>query len=173
MVQGARRPPYFILLTSTLMNVTNIIDAIQEQIVARNLYIIEIKISKDNDVEIVIDSENGIVELDDCVEISRFFETCFDREKEDYSLTVTSAGLDQPFKVLKQFVKAIGSEVEVALKGGKKLIATLTAADENGIELKYSQRETVEGSKKKQVVEHIERFEMDNVNSVRPHIKFE
>ena len=111
-------------------------------------------------------------ELNDCVAVSRYFETQFDREKEDYSLTVTSAGLDQPFKVLKQYIKATGSKVEVLLKGGKKLIATLTAADQESITLSYTAKEAVEGKKKKELVEHNDRFTMDQVNSVRPYIEF-
>jgi len=66
------------------MNVTTIIDAINDGIVARGCYIVEVTVSKDNDVEVVIESEEGVVELDDCVAVSRFFESCFDREKEDY-----------------------------------------------------------------------------------------
>ena len=154
------------------MNVTEIIDAINGEIVARGLYIVDVFISKDNDIEVTIESEEGIVELDDCVGVSRFFETCFDREKEDYSLTVTSAGLDQPFKVLRQFVKAVGSKVEVSLKGGKKIVAVLEAADEESITLKYSAKEAVEGKKKKELVEHVDRFTMDQVNAVRPYIEF-
>ena len=154
------------------MNVTEIIDAIGNEIVARGCYIVDITISKENDIEITIESEEGRVELDDCVAVSRYFETQFDREKEDYSLTVTSAGLDQPFKVLKQYIKAIGTKVEVQLKGGKKLIATLTAADEESITLSYIAKEAVEGKKKKEMVEHNDRFTMDQVNSVRPYIEF-
>ena len=154
------------------MNVSDIIDAISDEIVARNCYIVEISISKDNDIEITIESEDGRVELDDCVAISRFFESKFDRETEDYSLTVTSAGLDQPFKVLKQYLKAVGSMVEVMLKGGKKMVAVLTEADQESITLKYSVKEAVEGKKKKEFVEHIDRFTMDQVNSVRPYIEF-
>ena len=154
------------------MNVSDIIDAISDEIVARNCYIVEISISKDNDIEITIESEEGRVELDDCVVISRFFESKFDRETEDYSLTVTSAGLDQPFKVLKQYLKAVGSKVEVMLKGGKKMVAVLTEADQESITLKYSVKEAVEGKKKKEFVEHIDRFTMDQVNSVRPYIEF-
>ena len=153
------------------MNVSDIIDAISDEIVARNCYIVEISISKDNDIEITIESEDGRVELDDCVAISRFFESKFDRETEDYSLTVTSAGLDQPFKVLKQYLKAVGSKVEVMLKGGRKMVAVLTEADQDSITLKYSVKEAVEG-KKKEFVEHIDRFTMDQVNSVRPYIEF-
>ena len=57
MIQGAKMPPYFIHRVISDMNVTEILDAIKGPIVARGLYIIEITVSKDNDVEIVIDSE--------------------------------------------------------------------------------------------------------------------
>ena len=154
------------------MNATEISDAIKDEIVARGFFIVEINVSADNDIELTVESEKGIVTLDDCVEISRLFEERFDREKEDYSLTVTSAGLDRPFKVTGQYIKAIGSKVEVSLKGGKKFIATLTGADEEGIDVHYTVREAVEGKKKKELVEHDERIGMDMVNSVRPYIEF-
>ena len=154
------------------MNVSEILDAIGSEIVARGCFLVDVSVSKDNDIVLTIESENGKIELDDCVSLSRFFETKFDREVEDYSLTVSSAGLDQPFKVFKQFQKAVGSKVEVQLKGGKKMVATLTAADEESIMLKYSQKETVEGKKKKELVEHEDRFTMDQVNAVRPFIEF-
>ena len=154
------------------MNVSEIIDAIGSEIVARGCYLVDVTVSRDNDVEITVESEEGTVDLDDCVAISRFFESKFDREKEDYSLTVTSAGLDQPFKVFKQYQKAVGSKVEVQLKGGRKLIATLSEADEESITLRYSAKEAVDGKKKKELVEHNDRFTMDQVNSVRPHIEF-
>ena len=172
MIQGADSPLILCTVINKYMKISEIIDAIDSEIVARGLYIIEVTVSKDNDVEVTIESEEGKVELEDCVAISRFFETKFDRETEDYSLTVTSAGLDQPFKVLKQFVKAVGKKVEVQLKGGKKMVAVLEAADEESITLKYSQKEAVEGKKKKEIVEHVDRFTMDQVNSVRPHIEF-
>jgi ribosome maturation factor RimP len=154
------------------MKISEIIDAISSEIVARGLYLVEVTVSKDNDVEVTIESEEGKVELEDCVAISRFFETKFDRETEDYSLTVTSAGLDQPFKVFKQFEKAVGKKVEVQLKGGRKMVAVLEAADQESITLKYSQKEAVEGKKKKEIVEHVDRFTMDQVNSVKPFIEF-
>ena len=167
-----QRAPLFYALPSDKMNVSEIIDAIGSEIVARKCYIVDVTISKENDVEITIESEEGTVELDDCVAISRFFESKFDREKEDYSLTVTSAGLDQPFKVLKQYQKTVGSKVEVMLKGGKKMVATLTNVDEESITLSYTAKEAVEGKKKKELVEHNDRYTMDQVNSVRPHIEF-
>ena len=172
MIQGADSPLILCTVINKYMKISEIIDAIDSEIVARGLYIIEVTVSKDNDVEVTIESEEGKVELEDCVAISRFFETKFDRESEDYSLTVTSAGLDQPFKVLKQYIKSIGKKVEVQLKGGKKMVAVLEAADEESITLKYSQKEAVEGKKKKEIVEHVDRFTMDQVNSVRPFVEF-
>ncbi len=172
MSQGAASP-LILCITTSKMNVSEIIDAMTGEIVARGLYIIDVSVSKDNDVEITVESEEGIVELEDCVAVSRAFEAKFDREKEDYSITVSSAGLDQPFKVLKQYRKAIGSKVEVMLKGGRKLVAVLTGADGESITLRYSAREAVEGKKKKETVEHEDRYTMDTVNSVRPFIEFE
>ena len=154
------------------MNVTEIINALSSEVNARGLYIVDVSINKDNEIEVIIEKEEGIVELDDCVSMSRYFETCFDREKEDYSLTMSSAGLDQPFKVLKQYLKAVGSKVEVQLKGGRKMVAVLEAADDESITLKYSAKEAVEGKKKKELVEHVDRFTMDQVNAVRPYIEF-
>ena len=153
------------------MKISDIIDAIGGEIVARGCFIVDISVSKDNDIVLTIESEKGKIELDDCVSLSRHFETKFDREVEDYSLTVSSAGLDQPFKVFKQYEKALGSKVEVSLKGGKKMVAVLEAADEESITLKYSVKEAVEG-KKKELVEHVDRYTMDQVNAVRPFIEF-
>ena len=154
------------------MKISDIIDAIGGEIVARGCFIVDISVSKDNDIVLTIESENGKIELDDCVSLSRFFETKFDRETEDYSLTVSSAGLDQPFKVFKQYQKALGSKVEVALKGGRKMVAVLEAADEESITLKYSVKEAVEGKKKKEFVEHVDRYTMDQINAVKPFIEF-
>ena len=154
------------------MNVSEIKDALQSELVARGCFLVDVSVSKDNDIVVTIESESGKIELDDCVALSRYFETQFDREVEDYSLTMTSAGLDQPFKVLRQFEKAVGTKVEVQLKGGKKMVALLEAADEESVTLKYSVKEAVEGKKKKELVEHVDRFTMEQVNSVRPFIEF-
>ena len=173
MISGGRQPPYFMHNHEyKVMKISEITEAISNEIVARGCFLVDITISKDNDIEITVESEKGRVELDDCVAISRHFESRFDRETEDYALTVTSAGLDQPFKVLKQYQKAIGSKVEVQMKGGKKLIATLTAAGPESITLTYTAKEAVDGKKKKEFVEHNESFSMEQINSVRPHIEF-
>ena len=114
---------------------------------------------------------DGTVSLDDCVELSRIFEEKFDRETEDYSLTVGSAGLDQPFKVLRQYEKAVGTVVQALLRDGRKLKGVLTGASGDGITLKYEVREAVEGEKRKKMVEHEDFFPMDMINAVFPVVE--
>ena len=153
------------------MIISDIKSKIEDTIISRGCFLVDIKVSKSNDIEITIESEESVVTLDDCIFINRVFEGIYDREVEDYSLTVTSAGLDQGFKVLKQYLKAIGTKVEVALKGGLKLVATLTGASETEISLSYAQKETIEGKKKKEMVVHNETFLLTEINSVRPFIE--
>ena len=96
----------------------------------------------------------------------------FDQDAEDYALTVSSAGLDRPFKVYRQFLKAVGSKVDVKFKGGRRLVATLTAATEDTVTLHYTALEAVEGKKKKEKVEHEEVCPLADINSVTPYIDF-
>lgn len=149
-----------------------ILPAIEDAVRQRGCFIVDIEASKDNDIVLTIEKEVGDMDLEDCVSVNDAFLAAFDKDAEDYSLTVTSAGLDQPFKVLKQYKKAIGSSVEARLKGGKKIVGVLTEADEGGICLRYSQKEAVEGKKKKELVEHEDRIGFGEINSVVPHIVF-
>ena len=154
------------------MRKEQIISGIEDAVRARGCFIVDVTVSDDNDITLTIEKEAGDMDLEDCVSVNNAFLETFDKDAEDYSLTVTSAGLDQPFKVLKQYEKAIGSSVEARLKGGKKITGVLTAADEEGITLRYSVKEAVEGKKRKELVEHEDRISFGEINSVVPHIVF-
>ena len=105
----------------------------------KGLFLVEVKVSKGNDIDVTVDSLEKSIELDDCVSISRHIESLLDRDKEDFSLTVGSAGLTMPFKVPLQYTKHIGSEVEVSLKGGRKLTGVLKSFNGESIELYHNQ----------------------------------
>ena len=136
------------------------------------LFLVDIEISKDNDITIAIESREGDVKIDNCIDIDRIVAVAFDRDVEDYSLTVTSAGLDQPFKVLDQYIKFIGSEVEVVVKGGGKMKGVLTSATEAGFEVTVSKMVKVEGSKKKVQQDTVTAFTYEGIKSCKPVIKF-
>ena len=120
----------------------------------RGCFLVEVTLSKDNDIEIVIEKEEGDVDWEDCAAIDKVMHEAFDQDVEDYALTVSSAGLDRPFKVAKQFIKAIGTKVDVWLKGGKKVKGMLKAHSEEAI--------TVDETE----------IPFAHINSVRPYIEF-
>ena len=154
------------------MKKENIIQAVEAAVAERGCFIVDVTVSAANDVEIVLEKEEGIVDWDDCAAIDAVVHAAFDQDAEDYALTVSSAGLDRPFKVYRQFLKAVGSKVDVKFKGGRRHVATLTAATEESVTLQDTALEAVEGKKKKEKVEHEEVCPLADINSVTPYIDF-
>ena len=115
-------------MTKVAMNKEQIIQAVTPAVEQRGCFLVDVSVSADNDIEIVIEKEEGIVDWEDCAAIDQVMHAAFNQDEEDYALTVSSAGLDRPFKVFKQFLKAKGSQVDVKFKGGKRLVATLEDA---------------------------------------------
>lgn len=115
----------------------------------KDLFVVGIKVSADNDIDITIESDERDVTLDDCVEMSRYIESCLDREVEDFSLTIGSAGLTSPFKLPRQYRKFVGSTIEVTFPDGHRQKALLETADEEQFDISYERLVPKEGSKKK------------------------
>ena len=159
-------------ITEESMKKEEIIQAVEAAVAERGCFIVDVTVNAMNDVEIVLEKEDGIVDWDDCAAIDKVVHEAFDQDVEDYSLTVSSAGLDRPFKVLKQYLKAVGSKVDVKFKGGRRLVALLKAATEEAVTLQYTALEAVEGKKKKEKVEHEETCSLAEINSVTPYIDF-
>ena len=89
-----------------------------------NGFIVDVNISTNNSIEVLFDKENG-VHIDDCLSISRYIHSEFDRDVEDYSLTVCSPGLTNGFKVREQYFKNKGKEVVIKKNDGKRISAVL------------------------------------------------
>ena len=121
---------------------------VESYITAKGYYLVDINVTKDNHISVEIDHFKG-VSIDFCVELTREIESGIDRETEDYELQVSSAGLTEPFKVLKQYQKNTGNEVEVLTKEGKKFTGVLTAADAEKITLQIEKQIKPEGAKRK------------------------
>ena len=156
------------------MTKKDITEALEGMLAKMGCFLVEASVSADNDIEIYFDKEEGQVDWDDCTALDKAFHEAFDQDAEDYSLTVSSAGLDRPFKVMKQFAKAVGSKVTASLKGGRRFVATLEEASENeGVTLSWIGREIPEGGKKKENVFHRETIPFSEINSVTPYIDFE
>ena len=89
-----------------------------------NGFIVDVNINVNNSIEVLFDKENG-VHIDDCLIISRHIHSEFDRDIEDYSLTVCSPGLTNAFKVKEQYLKNKGKEVIIKKNDGKRISGIL------------------------------------------------
>lgn len=144
---------------------------VESYITAKGYYLVDINVTKDNHISVEIDHFEG-VSIDFCVELTREIESGIDRETEDYELQVSSAGLTEPFKVLKQYQKNIGNEVEVLTKEGKKITGVLTAADAEKITLQIEKQIKPEGAKRKITLCEDLEIPYENIKTTKYIIRF-
>ena len=129
-----------------------IVKLVEEKLASSSNYLVDVAVQPGNIIVVEIDNDESVC-IDDCVELSRYLEDHLDRDVEDFELEVGSAGITSPFKVLRQYQKNIGNEVEVLLTAGVKLTGVLKSADENGIVLTVEKQIKPEGAKRKVTVE--------------------
>ncbi|WP_167614320.1 ribosome assembly cofactor RimP [Maribellus sediminis] len=153
-----------------MIAITTIEKLVRERL-DEKMFIVEISVSKSNAIRVYVDGFDGIT-IEQCIAISRNVEHNLDREEEDFELEVSSPGLTESFKVLEQYIKYTGREIEVLPEEGEKLTGLLKVADENGIVLETSKREKVEGHKKKQLVVKDYKFKYNEIKSAKAVISF-
>lgn len=134
-------------------------------------FLVEVTVSSSNVIHIMVDSDTGI-SINQIVEISRYVEEKLDRETEDFELSVFSAGLSEPFSLLRQYKKNIGTEIEVLLINGHKMNGLLKNADDRGIDLEVTTKEKAEGSKKKELVTRVHSIGYSEIKEAKQVLKF-
>ena len=146
-------------------------ELVEEKIAGTEYFIVDINVSSSNQIRVEIDGDQG-VKINDCVQISRHIEGNLDREETDFELTVSSAGMDQPFKILRQYQRYLGREVETKTTSGEKLKGKLISADEKEIVIETSRKEKIEGKKKKQLIIENQLVPMEQVKETKVVISF-
>ena len=144
---------------------------VEDWLQGREYFLVDVSVSADDRIVVEIDHAEGVW-IDDCVALSRYIEEHLSREEEDYELEVGSAGIGQPFKVLRQYQIHVGRKVEVLTAEGKKLRGELVQADEEAFVVVVSVKEKAEGQKRPKLVDRESRFTYDEVKSVRLLIDF-
>ena len=163
--------PSFVKYYLNMISKDSIYQAIESFIANTNYYLVDVKVAPDNRISVEIDSLDG-VSLDYCIEVHRYIESQFDREVEDYELEVSSAGLTEPFKVVKQYEKNIGNDVETLTKTGKKITGILVEVHENEFVLQTERTEKPEGSKRKTTVVENLTFAYEDIKNTKYIIRF-
>lgn len=134
-------------------------------------YIVDVIVRPGNQIIVELDNDEGM-DLDECIRVNRFIEEHLDREVEDYELEVGSAGVTSPFKILRQYQKNIGNEVEVLTKDGRKFTAVLKDANDDNFTVTTTKRVKLEGEKRKRDVEEDTTYNYDDVKYCKYQIRF-
>ena len=105
-----------------------------------DLFLIDFEILDGNTIRIVIDGDAGVL-VEDCMYVSRAIEHNLDREDQDFSLEVSSAGANTPLIKERQYQKHIGRRLKLVTFDKQKFEAVLTATEEKYIVLEWKARE--------------------------------
>lgn len=131
----------------------HIIKLVEAKLKGSDNFLVEVVVRSGNRIMVFIDSDSE-VKVDDCIALSRHIEGSLDRDTEDFDLVVSSSGLDQPFKQLRQYKKYLNRKIVVEFEDGKKVTAVLTGIGEEEITIKeltkkHKSKAAVEGPEKK------------------------
>ena len=162
------RGGHYVSLSLLLKMIDKVVieNLVTECLTDTDCYLVEVKISPSNQIVVEIDSDT-IVDIDLCVKISRHIDENMDRDVEDFELEVGSCGITSPFKLVRQYMKNIGNEVEV-LADGQKMTGILVDANENDFSVDVQVKE--KGKKKPVIV--TKTFEYKNVKYTKYNLKF-
>jgi len=135
-----------------------------------NLFLIDFTISSDNTIKVIIDGDNGVA-VEDCMFISRAIEHNLDREEQDFSLEVASAGATSPLTHARQYQKSIGRTLEVKTVS-ENIEGKLVEATESEITLQWKAREAKPVGKGKVTVQKQANVAYENIVEAKVMIKF-
>ena len=113
------------------------------------LFLIEVKSAPGNKITVLLDGDKGVT-IENCTAVNKalykFIEETQLFGENNFSLEVSSFGVDRPLVLLRQYKKNIGRLVEVLMKDGSKFEGKLVSVEED----KFVVEETVGKNKKKE-----------------------
>ena len=136
-----------------------------------SLFLVDLNISDSYKITVTLDGDNGVT-LQDCIDISRVIEQNLDREEQDFSLEVASAGVSSPLKLVRQYKKNIGRTLKVKTTSSEEIEAKLTMADDEKITLEWQAREPKKIGKGKETVDKKLEIPYENIKEAIVIISF-
>lgn len=135
-----------------------------------SLFLVDFKMGGDNSIKVVLDGDQGI-SLQDCMDVSRAIEHNLDREEEDFSLEVTSAGAASPLQLPRQYNKNIGRKLQVKT-ASEQLEGTLVETSTDSITLEWKAREPKPVGKGKVTVQKKQEIAFSDILEAKVKLKF-
>ena len=156
------------------MNIDSQIQAIEQKVMALidpdpENFLVEVKIRPGNNIKIFVDSDRGM-SIDKLAQYNRRLYRQIEESglfpNNDFSLEISSPGLDEPLKLRRQYLKNIGRYVEVLLKNGIKKEGKLISATDKDIVIE----EEKGNKKKKEIIQHS--LSYDDIKTTKIQIKW-
>ena len=130
-------------------------------------FLVEVRIKPTNNVKVFIDGDEGVT-IQKCISLNRKLAKDLEENQvfpaDDFSLEVSSPGLDEPLKQHRQYKKNIGRKVEVTLVDGTVIEGKLLSVDETSIQV-----EELTGKKKVPVLHN---FLLENIKTTKIQVVF-
>jgi ribosome maturation factor RimP len=140
-----------------------------EPLLEEDVFLVDMKVKPTNNFKIYLDADSGLA-IEKCIKINRALYKKMEEEglypDGDFSLEVSSPGIDEPLKLRRQYNKNIGRNIEVKLKDGSVKEGTLTNVSEEDITLEFT-----EGKGKKAVQQQLQ-LPFSEIQQTKVLIKF-
>ena len=134
-----------------------------------DIFLVSIKIKPTNNFKIYLDADSGLG-IEKCIKINRALYKIMEEmgmyPDGDFSLEISSPGLDEPLKLLRQYKKNVGRNVEVITNDDLKREGKLVEVTDENIKIAYT-----EGKGKKAVLKEDEILFSD-IKQTKIQIKF-
>ncbi|MEI8110071.1 MAG: ribosome maturation factor [Chitinophagia bacterium] len=168
-LKGTKAVPFFFFTMSTEL-ITQLEKLVAELLQdAPEHFLVSLYIKPTHNIKLMLDGDKGIT-IEQCVRFNRKLVALIDEAglfpPGEYSLEVSSPGVDEPLKLHRQFVKNIGRTVQVVLKNNASHIGILQEVTENNITLTYT-----EGKGKKAITQSV-LIPFSEIHSVTVQIQF-
>ena len=131
-------------------------------------FLVEISVKPTNNIKVFVDADQGAA-IDQLSRINRALYKWVEENlfpNGDFSIEVSSPGLEEPLKLNRQYLKNVGRMVEIVLKNGLKKEGKLISVSENEIVIE----EEIGKGKKKEVIQHI--ILKEEIKTTKVQVKF-
>jgi len=116
--------------------------ALEPKLMEEDIFLVDIQLSPNNKMQVFLDTDEGIT-IDKCARVSRYLNTYIEQEQllgDNYSLDVSSPGIEQPLKLVRQYKKNIGRKIAIRLLDGSDKKGILKKVTEDNITIEQENK---------------------------------
>ncbi len=135
----------------------------------QDIFLVSVRIKPTNNIKVFLDADTGL-SIDKCVKINRAMYRIIEEKgwypDGNFSLEISSAGVEEPLKLIRQYKKNIGRSVEVIMNDDTRQEGKLLEVNDNSIQLEYTE------GKNKKAVKVLKEITFDHIKQTTVQLAF-